>query len=181
MGEYFDNITPQSQKIDVEETEDNFEGNAILKAVEISKRFNCHAVATDGGVLIPSLGDTWNAVFTKRFLGKENVTDTDRIEGLLELMKDKRGDERKIMWREAIALAYNGKLLFSTEVDGDEGIIQDTYNPEQYAPGIWQCTLTCYPQFNNKNFFELTDVEREYSEISWHRLKEMMDWFIRGK
>jgi inosine/xanthosine triphosphate pyrophosphatase family protein len=27
MGEYFDNITPQSQKIDVEETEDNFEGN----------------------------------------------------------------------------------------------------------------------------------------------------------
>jgi hypothetical protein len=96
-------------------------------------------------------------------------------------MKDKRGDERKIMWREAIALAYNGKLLFSTEVDGDEGIIQDTYNPEQYAPGIWQCTLTCYPQFNNKNFFELTDVEREYSEISWHRLKEMMDWFIRGK
>lgn len=39
------------------------------------------------------------------------MTDTDRIEGLLELMKDKRGDERKIMWREAIALAYNGKLL----------------------------------------------------------------------
>ena len=181
MGEYFDNITPQSQKIDVEETEDNFEGNAILKAVEISKRFNCHAVATDGGVLIPSLGDRWNAIFTKRFLGKENVTDTDRIEGLLELMKDKRGDERKIMWREAIALAYNGKLLFSTEVDGDEGIIQDAYNLEQYAPGIWQCTLTCYPQFDNKNFFELTDAEREYSEISWHRLKEMMDWFIRGK
>lgn len=42
-----DNINAPITKIDVEETEDNFEGNAILKAVEISKRFNCHAVATD--------------------------------------------------------------------------------------------------------------------------------------
>lgn len=181
MEDYFDVIEPQSQKIDVEETESNFEGNAILKAVEISKRYKCHAVATDGGVLIPALGKKWNAVLTKRFLGKDNVTDIDRIEGLLELMKDMRGDDRKIMWREAIALAYNGRLLFSTEVDGDEGMVQTSYNPEQYAPGIWQCTVTSYPQFNNKNYFELTGVEREYSEISWHRLKRMMEWFINGE
>ena len=180
MEDYFEDIKPQSQSIDVEETETNFEGNAALKAVEISKLYHCYAVATDGGVLIPALGDAWNAIFTKRFLGKDNVTDIDRIEGLLELMKDKKGDERKIMWREAIALAHNGRLLFSTEVDGDEGVIQTSYDPAQYAPGIWRCTLTAYPQFGNKNFFELNEDERKYSEISWYRLKEMIDRFMES-
>lgn len=180
MNDYFDIVEPQSQDIDVEETENNFEGNAILKAVTISKRYNCHAVATDGGVLIPSLGNNWNAVLTKRFLEKDTVTDFDRIEGLLKLMQDKRGDERKIMWNEALAIAYKGKLLFSTQVDGDEGMVQTTYNPKHYAAGIWQCTITCYPQFGNKNYFELSDAEREYSEISWHRLKQMVDWYVKG-
>lgn len=180
MSDYFTDIIPQSKKIDIEEAEDSFEGNAALKAVEVSNYYQCHAVATDGGVLIPSLGEGWNELFTKRFLGKENVTDTNRIEGLLALMKGKQGDDRKIMWREAIAIANNGRLIFSTTVDGDEGMIQTSYNPDQYAPGLWQCTLTCYPQFNNKNFFDLTKKEREYSEISWHRLKAMVDWYIKG-
>lgn len=177
---HFDSIAPQSEALDVDETENNFLGNAELKATTISELYDTYAIASDGGVLIPALGKQWNAVLTKRFLGKDDVTDIDRIEGLLALMKDKRGDERKIIWREAIAIAHKGKLLFSTEVDGDEGMLQHDYNPEQYAPGIWQCTLTCYPQFNNKNFFELNEEEREYSEISWHRLKKAVDTYMQS-
>jgi len=175
---YFRHITPQSNAIDVDETENSFEGNACLKAITVSKMYKGYAVATDGGVLIPSLGSDWNALLTKRFLGKDNVTDTDRIDGLLSLMKDKKGADRAIEWREAIAIAHSGKLIFSTEVVGDEGLVQETYDPAQYKPGIWQCTLTCYPQFGGKNFFELSEEERQYAEISWHRLKEMVDWFL---
>lgn len=175
---HFDTVTPQSTAFDVEETEDNFIGNAELKARVISDHYNTYAIASDGGVIIPALGEKWNAVLTKRFLGKDDVTDIDRIEGLLALMKGKEGDERKIIWREAIAIAYKGTVLFSTEVNGDEGLLQHTYNPDQYAPGIWQCTLTCYPQFNNKNFFELNDEERKYSEISWNKLKKAVDEFM---
>lgn len=177
---YFRRIEPQSSRIDIDETEHTFEDNACLKAIEVSKMYKGYAAATDGGILIPSLGKGWNALLTKRFLGKENVTDIDRIEGLLALMKNKKGDERAIEWREALAIAYNGELLFSTEVEGDRGMVQEAYDPAQYRPGIWQCTITCYPQFGGKNFFELSEEEQEYAEISWHRLKEMVDWFLRA-
>lgn len=177
FGLYFKTITPQSKSIEINEIGDSFEEIACLKAVEVSKKYKGLAVATDGGVLIPSLGANWNALLTRRFLGFEGVTDFDRIEGLLDLMKDKKGQDRIIEWREALAIADNGEVIFSTEVKGDSGMVQETYNPEQYKPGIWQCTITCYPQFNNKNFFELTDSEREYAEISWHRLKHQVESF----
>jgi len=101
-------------------------------------------------VLIPALGNDWNGLLTKRFIGQADATDFDRIEALLELMKDKKGTERAILWNEAIALANDGVLLFSVQVEGDQGEIQETYNPEQYQPGIWQCTVTRYPQFDGK-------------------------------
>lgn len=169
---YFDEVVNQDAKIEVEETADSFKGNAELKAVAASKKYKTYSIATDGGVLIPALGDDWNGVLTRRFLGKKDVTDWDRIEGLLALMKDKTGDERLIIWHEALALARDGKLLFSVEVEGDRGMLQTTYDKTQYQSGIWQCTLTCYPQFGGKNFFELTKKEKEYAEISWHRLRE---------
>jgi len=178
---YFSNVVPQDQTIDIEETGNSFEENAIIKAVAISKRYHCHAIASDGGVLIPALGKDWNGVLTKRFIGREDVTDFDRIEALLEIMKGKEGEDRTIIWNEAIAIAKDGRLIFSAEVEGDRGMLQKTYNPEQYQPGIWQCTLTCYPQFGGKNFFELSEEERRYGEISWYHLKEMVDWFVDKK
>lgn len=175
----FDNVIEQDASVEIDETEDSFEGNAQLKAIALSKMHHSYAVATDGGILIPSLGQHWNGLLTRRFLGKDNVTDWDRIEGLLALMKDKKGEERDMFWHEAIALAYDGKLLFSKEVEGDHSRVQGTYNKNQYQPGIWLCTLTYYPQFDNKNFFELTDKEREYAEVSWHRLREATQAYLR--
>ncbi|SRR6266487_2120115 len=176
---YFDKVKEQNGSVEVKETENSFEGNAQLKAIALSKRHRTYAVASDGGILIPSLGKHWNGLLTRRFLGQENVTDRDRIEGLLALMKDKKGAERDMFWHEAIALAYDGKVLFSKEVEGDHSRVQETYDPEQYQSGIWLCTLTYYPQFDNKNFFELTDKEREYAEISWHRLHEATQKYLR--
>jgi len=175
---FFDEIREQDSKIEVDETENSFQGNAELKAIALSKLHHTYAVATDGGILIPSLGTNWNGLLTRRFLGKENVDDWDRVEGLLALMKDKEGADRDMFWHEAIALAYNGKLLFSQEVEGDHSRVQKTYSRDQYAPGIWLCTVTEYPMFSNKNFFELTDKEREYAEISWHRLREVTQKYL---
>lgn len=83
-----------------------------------------------------------------------------------------------MIWHEAIALAYNGKTLFSIEVEGDHSQVQESYDPKQYKEGIWLCTITCYPQFGGKNFFELNDDELEYAEISWHRLKDAMTNYL---
>lgn len=172
---YFDNILSQDTSIDIDEDGATFRENAEKKAIEVSRAYDCYAVATDGGVLIPALGDDWNGLLTKRFIGRDDATDFDRIEALLDLMREKQGDDRAIVWNEAIAIARRGDLIFSEQVEGDRGMIQTTYDPAQYQEGIWQCTVTCYPQFGGKNFFELNDEEREYSEISWHRLKGAVD------
>lgn len=178
FGQYFKDISPQDKNIDIDENGSTFLENAEKKAIEISRVYHCHAVATDGGVLIPALGDDWNGLLTKRFIGRDDATDFDRIEALLELMKDKKGNERAILWNEAVALANDGKLLFSRQVEGDRGEVQETYDPKQYQPGIWQCTITRYPQFGGKNFFELDKEERKYSEISWARLEEAVRNFM---
>ena len=162
------------EETDVEENGDTFEQNAQIKASTVAKKFGKFAIASDGGAFIPALGYQWNALLTRRFIGSENATDWDRIDGLLEMMKDKEGDDRKVIWREAIAISnQNGEIVFSTEVDGDTGLIQSAYDKKQYRAGIWLCTLTSYPQFGNKNFFELNEEETKEGEISWWRLKKL--------
>jgi len=175
---FFDEIMPFERKIEIEENGKNFEENARMKSLATAKEYGCYAVATDGGVLIPALGNNWNELLTRRFFGKEDVGDFDRIDALLEIMKGKKGDERKIIWKEAIAVANPEKVIFSSEVEGDIGLLQETYNPKQYKEGIWLCTITSYPQFGGKNFFELSEKEKEYGEISWHKLREKTREFL---
>lgn len=175
---YFSEIEEMSGEIGAEEDSDTFEGNAQIKALAVAKKNNSYAIATDGGVLIPSLGKNWNELLTRRFTGRENINDFERIDCLLQLMKDKTGSDRTIIWKESIAIADPGGIIFSTEVDGDTGILQETYNSKQYKEGIWLCTLWSYPQFGGRNFFELNEEEKKYGEISWWKLKEKTREFL---
>jgi inosine/xanthosine triphosphate pyrophosphatase family protein len=175
---YFSEIEDMLGEIEVEENSDTFEGNARIKALAVAKKNNSYAIATDGGVLIPSLGNNWNGLLTRRFAGRENVDDFDRMDYLLEIMKDKKGQDRTIVWKESVAIADPEGIIFSTEVDGDTGVLQGTYNPKQYKKGIWLCTLWSYPQFGGRNFFELNEEEKKYGEISWWRLKEKTREFL---
>lgn len=182
VKDYFENIENLSKKVEMEESGETFEENAKIKAIAVAKKFKKYAIATDGGALIPSLGNKWNPLLTRRFLGRKKVSDWDRINGLLELMKDKTGEERKIIWREAVAIANpDGDIIFLSEVEGDTGLIQTAYKKEQYKEGAWLCTLTSYPQFEGKNFFELNEDETKESEISWWRLKENVTNFFGAK
>lgn len=179
---FFSEVREMKNSIDIEENGDSFEKNAQIKASAIAKRENSYAIATDGGVLIPSLGKDWDALLTKRFAGKEDITDFDRMNALLDIMKDKKGQDRTITWKESIAIASPEKIIFSQEVDGDTGVLQETYNSKQYKEGIWLCTLWSYPQFGGRNFFDLNEEEKKYGEISWWKLRDktrefLMDYF----
>src|SRR5256885_5134250 len=74
---------PQLDKIDENGT--TFAENAKIKALGISKQLHTTVIATDGGASIPALGDIWNALYTRRFIG-ENKTDEDRVHKMLEMM-----------------------------------------------------------------------------------------------
>lgn len=171
IGGFFDpveSLRDHPIDLELEESATTFEGNAVLKATAFSKEYGGYAIATDGGVSIPALGDQWDAIRTKRFAG-EGATDEERIAQLLKLMKNKKGDERAMNWREAIAIAKDGELLFSTEVDGVHGVLEESFDPTKYKPGIWVCSVWYFPEIG-KNFFDMTEKEQEYVEQSWHEL-----------
>ena len=162
--------------INVEEDGTTFLENAEIKAVAASKCFGGYTIATDAGILIPSLGDDWNSLHTKRFAGS-GATDEDRIKILLSMLQGKKGSQRKMVWNEAIAIAKDGKVVFSLQVTGVEGIAQTSYDMNKYKLGIWVCSLWYFPKWQ-KNFFDLTEIETAEAEISWYRLKEAVsDYF----
>jgi len=154
------------------ETKENFLEIAEEKAIFYSKECKCLAISTDGGAVIPAIPE-WKPIETKRFA----KTDKERINKLLKMMEGKKN--RIVEWHEAIALADNGKLLFSEQAKAMDGQLDKIYNPQFYREGIWLCSITSFPQFNNKNFFELTDEEVEATEDSWERLKNKFDEFMQ--
>jgi inosine/xanthosine triphosphate pyrophosphatase family protein len=88
---------------------------ARAKAVGWSRILSARAldsltIASDGGLLIPALGDAWDPRFTRRFAGAA-AADRDRCERLLDLTRRLTGDERAIAWQEAVAIADRGELV----------------------------------------------------------------------
>lgn len=153
------------------ETGTDFLSIAKEKAIFYSKKYKGLAISTDGGAIIPGL-PTWDPIHTKRFAN----TDEERINKLLKLMSDK--ENRTVEWHESIAIANNGKIIFSDSAKAMDGQLSKEFNPEFYKPGIWLCSITYFPEFNNKNFFELNEEELKLSEDSWQKLKNS---FIKFK
>lgn len=162
----------------VNESGNSFKRNACIKAIEYSKHCRDFVISTDGGVLIPALGNTWNGLYTRRFAG-EDVSDFERIKKLLEVAKPLKGAERKVVWKEAVAIGKAGKVLFSKEALGVAGILQENFDPTKYIKGIWVCSLWFFPQYN-KSFFDLTIKERQKVEVSWKKLKDATDQFLQN-
>lgn len=112
---FFSETEELRKNIDIEENGKTFEENACIKTLAVAKIENSYAIASDGGILIPALGKDWNELLTKRFIGLENVSDFDRMDMLLEIMRGKKGKDRTIIWKEAIAIASPEGVVFSLE------------------------------------------------------------------
>jgi len=107
-------VTPRqvgiSDDFDVEETGTTFEENAILKATQYAHAANLYAIADDSGIEVAALGGA-PGVYTKRFAG-ENVTDAQRMDFLLEKLKDVPPEKRTARFVAALALAApDGTIL----------------------------------------------------------------------
>lgn len=68
----------------VPETEETFEGNALLKAKAVAKETMTVSLADDSGLVVPALGGT-PGVHSARFAGAD-ATDSENITKLLQLM-----------------------------------------------------------------------------------------------
>ncbi len=138
------------------------------------------ALASDGGLAIPALGDAWDSRRTHRFAG-ERASDSDRAKRLLELMRQFAGDQRRAFWREALALADSGRLLQSWEVESQPGVIAEQFDPSLMEPGFWAFSLWYFPQFR-KTYAQLSEQELAQVDDHWTRLRELVrEWGERAK
>jgi len=154
------------QDISVDEDRPTLRENAEKKALAYSAVYpQQFVVATDGGITIPYLGEGWNHVWTRRLSGLDissAFTDRERCESLLALLKDAKGEERRVSWREAYAVAHGGRIIFSEELSGadDQGILLDHIPDDFQESGYWIGYLWYEPRFK-KHYMALTEEEKK--------------------
>ena len=145
-------------EVDIPETADTIEGNAILKANYVTQHYQLPCFADDSGLEVISL-DNAPGVYSARYAGDQK-NDEDNIDKLLQELKGK--PNRKAQFKTVIALNIDGEQhLFTgivtgkiiTERKGENGF---GYDPVFVADGY------------DKTFAELSSEEK--NQIS-HRAK----------
>jgi len=90
---------------DIPETANTLEGNAILKADYITKKFGLNCFADDTGLEVEALNNK-PGVYSARYAGESNNANAN-MDKLLNELQDKKN--RKAQFRTAIALNIDGK------------------------------------------------------------------------
>lgn len=108
-------LTDATEMPVVEETGLTFEANAVMKAVETSKRFPQLVMADDSGLEVDALQGA-PGIYSARYAG-ERATDADNIRKIIrELAKcDSASMPHSGRFRCALALAQGGKVLGTFE------------------------------------------------------------------
>ena len=134
----FQPVTPAELGLtaDPEETAETHEAIAVEKVVAWSSLAGMLAIASDGGLVVPFLGDNWESRYTHRFAGPV-ADDEERRNRLLQLLANATGAQREASWVEALAIADSGTPLKSWELKGGSGLIANAPEPGPHSPGFW--------------------------------------------
>ena len=165
--------------LDIEEAGATHEENARLKAEAWSQAAGLPALASDGGLVIPALGDDWLSLHTRRFAG-EDADDDARIRRLLELMTPYSGEDRKGVWVESVALARSGLPTVSWLVEGPTGYILEAPDGVHRIPGFWFFSLWFLPELGKTYAAALDGPEADLDSIGdhWTRLKSKVQDYV---
>lgn len=126
-------------EIEVEETGSTFEENSLIKAKAIMEATGKAALADDSGLVVDSLGGE-PGIYSARYC---EGSDADRVNYLLEKMKDVPDEERTARFVSAVTLCFpDGDVLQATgtcegfitrEPKGENGFGYDpVFYVEQY-------------------------------------------------
>ena len=132
---------------EIQETEDTIEGNALLKANHIYKKFEINCFSDDTGLFIDSL-DGQPGVKSARFAG-DNSNSEDNIRLVLKKLNGK--ENRNAVFRTVICLIINGEInyfhgevkgIITEEKTGDKGFGYDPiFIPEGFNKTFSEFTL----------------------------------------
>lgn len=169
-----------SREFEPDESGATIEEIAAAKVIAWSEAVDqeLSVIASDGGLLIPALGTRWDPTHTRRFAG-DAADDLARVHALLELTAHLTGDDRRIGWRESIAIARNGALLGQWSAESTPGLLATEVDVAAVATGegFWLPALWCCPEYGGRLLAELTPEEKERRDDHWRRLTEpVRDW-----
>ena len=178
-------VTPSQigLEIDPEEEGETHLEVARDKAIQWSRAGSTLAIASDGGLVLPALGERWESLYTHRFAG-EPADGQTRIQRLLELMRPYQGADRQASWLEALAVAHRGRVLASWELRGATGVIaQDAPEtlPESSidSPGFWVFSVWEFPQFG-KRYNQLSAAQLEALDDHWLNLRGLVQRYFHS-
>ncbi|MBB1151096.1 MULTISPECIES: non-canonical purine NTP diphosphatase [unclassified Myroides] len=136
--------------VDIPETADTIEGNALLKADYIKRHYGFNCFADDSGLEVDALGGA-PGVYSARYAGEEK-NDQANNEKLLGELADKTN--RKANFKTVIALHYNGEQHLFT------GVIPGEILLEQQGEGGFGYDPLFQAEGMSKSFAELTLEEK---------------------
>ncbi|KAA6306286.1 Nucleoside triphosphate pyrophosphohydrolase, partial [termite gut metagenome] len=139
------NLNDINCQVDIPETADTIEGNALLKARYIYENYRLNCFADDTGLEVEALNNE-PGVYSARYAGKEK----DSQANMLKVQQKLEGKEnRKARFRTVIALILSGKeYLF-------EGIVQGKIIKEKRGSSGFGYDPVFMPEGYDKTFAEL--------------------------
>ncbi|KAA6337931.1 Nucleoside triphosphate pyrophosphohydrolase [termite gut metagenome] len=148
------NLNDINCDVDIPETADTIEGNALLKARYIYENYHLNCFADDTGLEIEALNNE-PGVYSARYAGEEK----DSQANMMKVQQELEGKEnRKARFRTVIALILNGKeYLF-------EGIVRGEIIKEKRGSSGFGYDPIFMPEGYDKTFAELgNDVKNTIS------------------
>ena len=135
---------------DIKETENTFQGNALLKAKYIAEKFNANVISDDSGLEVEALNYE-PGVFSARYFG-ENATDIENVDYLLKNLSGK--ENRKARFISVICLILDGQeYFFEGEIKGEI-----TFEPKGTTGFGYDPVFI--PENSNQTFAEMTMEEK---------------------
>lgn len=134
----------------IAETEMTLEGNALLKALFIHKRFKLDCFADDSGLEIDALGGK-PGVFSARYAGPENNFEAN-LNKVLNELKDSK--QRSARFRTVICLIINNRTLYF------EGTIEGSITNEKRGFNGFGYDPIFIPAGQNLTFAEMSGEQK---------------------
>lgn len=134
--------------VDIPETADNLEGNAILKSEYVYNNYNINCFADDTGLEVEALNGE-PGVYSARYADGESHDSMANMKKLLYKLENI--ENRSAQFRTVISLIIDGKNYIF------EGIVKGTISRERRGEGGFGYDPIFIPEGYDKSFAELGD------------------------
>ncbi|EFI17084.1 non-canonical purine NTP pyrophosphatase, RdgB/HAM1 family [Bacteroidetes oral taxon 274 str. F0058] len=154
---------------DIPETSDTLQGNALIKAEYIYKKFGCNCFADDTGLEVVAL-DGAPGVYSARYAG-DPTNSGKNIDKLLLALKNQAN--RKARFRTVIALILNGERHIF------EGVITGTIAEDRLGFFGFGYDSVFVPDGYDKTFAQMSEDEKNKISHRGQAVTKLVD-FLRN-